>query len=228
VGKSENNKQENEETDLTEDQPDGLNFFHGGFVRVEFYQKKSIKRAMEMSGEDNEVKKIEKEEESSSDSEKEVSESLKQEIIENSNSIEQIRKEIGTTKGLKKWINEYHSVRPAASELQQEADAFMHTFTTKEAERIKEKHETHNQPDNDGFIKVQRGSSRRNTHTDGKITVTAAKGEIKTKKDNILLDFYRFQRRKARETQISELRKRFEEDKHRIAKLKAARRFKPY
>jgi len=221
------NEEENEESEFSSSQPiTGFPFYHGAFVRLEFNQKKSIKKALEMSI-GAEPKKLENEESSESD---EDVDQVPENIIKNDPLIEDegTRKEIGTSRGLKKWLNQYHDVRVSPTALQQEVDTFMKAFATKEAERIKEKHETHNQMDDDGFIKVQKGSSRRNTHTDGTITVTTAKGTIKPKKEKVLLDFYRFQRRKAREEQITELRKKFEEDKLRISKLKAARRFKPY
>ncbi|GBG91657.1 hypothetical protein CBR_g52693 [Chara braunii] len=47
-------------------------------------------------------------------------------------------------------------------------------------------------------------------------------------KDKHLSDFYRFQQREAGRNELLELRQKFEEDRRKIAKLKAARRFKPY
>ncbi len=41
-------------------------------------------------------------------------------------------------------------------------------------------------------------------------------------------DFYRHQRRENQRNAVAELRAKFEEDKKRIAELRAARKFKPY
>ncbi|CAM9389706.1 unnamed protein product [Discosporangium mesarthrocarpum] len=43
-----------------------------------------------------------------------------------------------------------------------------------------------------------------------------------------LPDFYRFQMREARRDQLVRLRKRFEEDKARVERMKAQRKFKPF
>lgn len=40
-------------------------------------------------------------------------------------------------------------------------------------------------------------------------------------------DFYRFQRREKQRNAVLELREKFQEDRQRIAELKAARKFKP-
>lgn len=40
-------------------------------------------------------------------------------------------------------------------------------------------------------------------------------------------DFYRFQRREKQRSAVLELREKFQEDRQRIAELKAARKFKP-
>ncbi|KAL1918593.1 uncharacterized protein VTP21DRAFT_2615 [Calcarisporiella thermophila] len=132
--------------------------------------------------------------------------------------------------GLKKWLFEYHQERPPASVLQSQVDAFMKKFTEDEYEKERKLAELHNQPDEDGFITVTR-KSRRNTNTDGTVTVTAARPEeikdLKPKKKE-LKDFYRFQIREAKRDQLVQLRKKFEEDKKRIESLKANRRFKPY
>ncbi|CAG8817060.1 25808_t:CDS:2, partial [Dentiscutata erythropus] len=74
-------------------------------------------------------------------------------------------------------------------------------------------------------------AGKRNANTDGTITVTAAKPEeIKNlkPKNKELPDFYRFQMRESKRNKHVELRKKFEEDKKKIERLKAARRFKPY
>ncbi|RIA90590.1 ribosomal RNA-processing protein 7-domain-containing protein [Glomus cerebriforme] len=132
--------------------------------------------------------------------------------------------------GLSRWLQDYRLHRPDQSKLQEEVDEYMCKFEEAELERHKALEAKLNQPDEDGFIMVTR-VGRRSTNTDGTITVTAAKPEeIKSlkPKNKEFTDFYRFQKREAKRNKIIDLRKKFEEDKEKIAKLKAARRFKPY
>lgn len=56
----------------------------------------------------------------------------------------------------------------------------------------------------------------------------AAAAQAAAKKDQTHSDFYRFQQREKRRSELLDLRQKFEEDKRRIAELKASRRFKPY
>ncbi|GBB91618.1 hypothetical protein RclHR1_00190031 [Rhizophagus clarus] len=132
--------------------------------------------------------------------------------------------------GLSRWLQDYRLRRPEQIILQEEVDEYMRKFEEAELERHKALEAKLNQPDEDGFITVTR-VGRRSANTDGTITVTAAKPEeIKNlkPKNKELTDFYRFQMREAKRNKLIDLRKKFEEDKEKIAKLKAARRFKPY
>ncbi|CAB4480955.1 hypothetical protein RhiirA5_408172 [Rhizophagus irregularis] len=132
--------------------------------------------------------------------------------------------------GLSRWLQDYRLHRPGQIKLQEEVDEYMRKFEEAELERHKALEAKLNQPDEDGFIMVTR-VGRRSANTDGTITVTAAKPEeIKNlkPKNKELTDFYRFQMRETKRNKLIDLRKKFEEDKEKIAKLKAARRFKPY
>ncbi|CAG8728319.1 314_t:CDS:2 [Acaulospora morrowiae] len=132
--------------------------------------------------------------------------------------------------GLDKWIKEYKDLRCDPKELQKEVDEYMRKFEEAEQKRRQELEAKHNQPDEEGFITVTR-TGRRNVNTDGTITVTAAKPEeVKDlkPKNKELVDFYRFQTRETKRNRLVDLRKKFEEDKQKIAKLKANRRFRPY
>lgn len=79
---------------------------------------------------------------------------------------------------------------------------------------------------------VQRHKGRKKNAGEGGVTVgavaAAAAGARAAKKRTIEhTDFYRFQQREKRRNELLELRERFEEDKRRLAELKAVRRFKP-
>jgi len=57
---------------------------------------------------------------------------------------------------------------------------------------------------------------------------SAKRAAAAKKKKNELLDFYRFQMRQSKREDIAELRRKFEEDKAKIEKMKALRKFRPY
>jgi hypothetical protein len=57
---------------------------------------------------------------------------------------------------------------------------------------------------------------------------SGAPRDRKKKKESELKNFYRFQIREAKQNKLHELRKRFEQDKEKVAAMKAARKFKPF
>lgn len=80
----------------------------------------------------------------------------------------------------------------------------------------------------DGFQLVTRGVKPRTSDDvdDGRIESRNAKA--KAKRGEIALpDFYRFQNREDKIGSLKALRERFEDDRRRVAKLQAARVFKP-
>ena len=85
----------------------------------------------------------------------------------------------------------------------------MSVFTESELTRRRELEAKHNKPDEDGFVLVTR-YGKRNTNTDGNITVSAMREEeareLKPKKKE-LQHFYRFQLRETKRN--SKCKKRF-------------------
>ncbi|KAI9142579.1 ribosomal RNA-processing protein 7-domain-containing protein [Paraphysoderma sedebokerense] len=132
--------------------------------------------------------------------------------------------------GIVKFLREHQTLRPDHAEHQLTIDQYMENYEASERAAQEALSRKHNTVDEDGFILVTR-KSRRNTNTDGKVSVTAAKSEdvkkLKPKKKE-LDDFYRFQMREAKRSKLLDLRKRFEEDKKRIQTLRESRKFKPY
>ncbi|KAJ8655345.1 hypothetical protein O0I10_009034 [Lichtheimia ornata] len=120
--------------------------------------------------------------------------------------------------GYKRYMMHYKKIRPDPSLLQQQVDTFMSKFKAEEYQREREEEERRNQMDEDGFTVVTRPKKK----------LVADTPEIVVKKPREFLDFYRFQVREKKQNELSELRRRFEEDKQKIAKQKEARRFKPY
>ncbi|KAJ3186601.1 Ribosomal RNA-processing protein 7 A [Gaertneriomyces sp. JEL0708] len=134
--------------------------------------------------------------------------------------------------GLAKWISQYLTSRPKLADLQQVTDVSLVAFEDAEREAALEAERRRNMPDEDGFVTVMRGRGRKNMNADGhgaSVAATSAEEAKKLKpKKKELVDFYRFQMRESKRNQLADLRRKFEEDKQRIAALKASRRFKPY
>lgn len=55
-----------------------------------------------------------------------------------------------------------------------------------------------------------------------------AKNQKKKKKDTELKNFYRFQIREEKMKQLDQLRKKFDEDKKKVERMKATRKFNPF
>ena len=127
----------------------------------------------------------------------------------------------------------YELSRPSPAKLQEEVDQFMMKFKADEYQKEREKLERMNQMDDDGFTVVVR--HKKTKATDGDIHVGAVSAEVAeaqravaAKKKKELVNFYRFQMREKKQDELVTLRKRFEEDKAKIAQLKQTRKFKPY
>lgn len=126
--------------------------------------------------------------------------------------------------GLGRWILDHLQMYPDLSKLQQKVDDAMSLFDQEEMDAIMEQKNRMGKPDEDGFITVSRTRGRRN----GDVPTSTVDVVQPKKKSKELVDFYRFQRREEKRNQLSELRRKFEQDKAKIAQLKEKKRFKPY
>ena len=92
----------------------------------------------------------------------------------------------------------------------------------------------------DGWTLVTRGEKKRSRGSSeaiipagsvavasGGVAPAAAAAAAAAKARRLAADFYRFRSRDARRDELAELRLRFEEDRARVAALRAARRFRP-
>nr|CAH0100194.1 unnamed protein product [Daphnia galeata] len=128
--------------------------------------------------------------------------------------------------GLEKWILEYEKsfVNPKA--LQEEIDRYMEEFDKRKEREEKEEKLKEGQPDDDGWITVTKHSKHAaRTETMEKKVMEKEKQKQKDKK---LINFYSFQMRETKMEHLTQLRRKFEDDKKRIATMRAARKFKPY
>ncbi|XP_008282751.1 ribosomal RNA-processing protein 7 homolog A [Stegastes partitus] len=133
--------------------------------------------------------------------------------------------------GVQKWIHQYTESFIHPEKLQQIVDSFMENYDKRkeqEAERQK-KEAKQQQEEEEGWVKVTRGhkGTKARPHSEAANQKTLKK-EMKKKKRKELMNFYTWQHRNTQKEHIAELRKKFEEDKQRIALLRAQRKFKPY
>ncbi|KAK7246393.1 hypothetical protein RIF29_41261 [Crotalaria pallida] len=136
------------------------------------------------------------------------------------------------SKGMKKWITEYHQSRPGLKVLQHQIDDFI---TAHEEKLEEERKEREARAAEGGWTVVVHHKGRKKT-TDaesgvavGSVAQAAVENKMNKKKPNeVGLDFYRFQRREAQRNEIMMLQSKFEEDKKRLQQLRAARKFRPY
>jgi hypothetical protein len=134
-----------------------------------------------------------------------------------------------SAQGLKAWVNAHKAQKPGNSELQRQLDEWMEDY---EAEEERRKAAAMAAMEEDGWTVVQRHKGRKkNTResgvTVGAVAAAAATARAAKKRPVEHTDFYRFQQREKRRNDLLELRERFEEDKRRLAELKAVRKFKP-
>ncbi|EFN54303.1 hypothetical protein CHLNCDRAFT_53102 [Chlorella variabilis] len=135
---------------------------------------------------------------------------------------------------LTRWVEEHKALKPGNAELQQALDEWMEEW---EAEEERRRAEAVKAQEEDGWTVVQRhkASGRKKNASATGVTVggvagaaAAAQLQAATKKDATHADFYRFQQREHRRNELLNLRQRFEEDKKRIAELRASRKWRPY
>ncbi|KAF3443958.1 hypothetical protein FNV43_RR13648 [Rhamnella rubrinervis] len=136
-----------------------------------------------------------------------------------------------SSKGMKKWVTEYHQSRQGIEILQQTIDEFL---TAHEEKLEKEKEEREAQAAEGGWIVVTHHKGRKKTTDENGVTVGSVAQAVvednmaKKKQKEVGLNFYRFQRKEAQRNEIMMLQSKFEQDKKRIQQVRAARKFRPY
>lgn len=134
--------------------------------------------------------------------------------------------------GMRRWKQEYNKSIIDADALQQEIDVYMDAYDkTVEEEKNRQK-ELEGVPDEEGWIKVTSHGKRKLTpNSDVADKKLFAKEEKKRKSDSVvagLPNFYTFQVKEGKMNRLTELRKKFDQDKKKIADMKATRKFKPF
>lgn len=99
----------------------------------------------------------------------------------------------------------------------------MTAYAAREAARVNALKRQRQEPDADGFVTVTRGGRTGAARQDE----AAEKLELQTKKQSGFEDFYRFQSREKRKEKEGELRRKFEEDREKVRRMREGRgRFK--
>ncbi|XP_071730345.1 uncharacterized protein [Rutidosis leptorrhynchoides] len=138
------------------------------------------------------------------------------------------------TTGMRRWIEKYHRARPGPEVLSQNIDSFLIDYW---AEKEKEKKQKEEEAAEGGWTVVTHNKGRKKTTdaesgtTVGSVAQAAVMDKMsnkKKKKEDVGIDFYRFQKREAQRNEIMMLQSKFEQDKKRIQELRAARKFRPY
>jgi hypothetical protein len=136
---------------------------------------------------------------------------------------------IDTASPAENWLEQYWQARQV-DQIEKWSAATMATFERQEevrAEAKKREDKDAAKPDDDGFVVVRRGATA--VDTAGGVVVSAfnpnvannAKLGKRKRERGVPPDgFYRWQRRESRQKEVDDLRKRFEDDKKRVAAVR--------
>ncbi|XP_006013588.1 ribosomal RNA-processing protein 7 homolog A [Latimeria chalumnae] len=130
--------------------------------------------------------------------------------------------------GVQKWIASYAATIVSPEELQAEVDVFMQEHDRKVAEEEARAEEEEGVPDEEGWVKITRKGRHPGIPRTEAANLRALVREKRKRAQKELLKFYAWQHRDSKREYIAQLRKKFEEDKQKIALLKAQRKFRPY
>lgn len=117
---------------------------------------------------------------------------------------------------------------PDTETLRKETDQFIGAFETREEQSRLAVERKRALMDDDGFTLVSHKRQVRHATMESKKNMKKRKKKGTRVGSTELKNFYSFQMREAKRDQLARLRSKFEADKKRVARLKAARKFKPY
>ncbi|KAM6437421.1 ribosomal RNA-processing protein 7 homolog A [Liasis olivaceus] len=130
--------------------------------------------------------------------------------------------------GIHKWIARYTASIMDPAELKTEVDSFMQTYDQKVAKEEAKAEKEEGVPDKEGWVKVTRKGRRPGLPWTEAANLRALEREKRKRARKELLNFYAWQHRETKREHIAQLRKKFEEDKQKIALMRAQRKFRPY
>uniref|UniRef100_A0A803W6Y5 Ribosomal RNA processing 7 homolog A n=1 Tax=Ficedula albicollis TaxID=59894 RepID=A0A803W6Y5_FICAL len=130
--------------------------------------------------------------------------------------------------GISKWIASYEASIVDPKELKAEVDAYMQDYDKKVAEEEAKAAKEEGVPDEEGWVKVTRKGRKPGLPRTEAANLRVLEKEKQKRARKELLNFYAWQHRETKREHIAQLRKKFEEDKQRIALMRAQRKFRPY
>ena len=131
--------------------------------------------------------------------------------------------------GLKAMKQKYNDSIVDSNELQKEINDFMVEYDKRiEEEKLVAK-QTDGVPDEEGWIKVNRYSKRKSLPNDysNDERIVEKHNKRRKKSSNELINFYSYKQMETKFESLRKLRDKFEDDKKKIALIKAQRKFKP-
>ncbi|XP_059611444.1 ribosomal RNA-processing protein 7 homolog A [Phlebotomus argentipes] len=128
--------------------------------------------------------------------------------------------------GVQRWISNYKAQYPSSEEMQSEIESFMAKFD--QEKRAAEQVARNQTADDEGWVQVSRKSSRDAFKLTEKSIQNVTEQQEAKKKRKELKNFYRFQVTESKKQRIVEMRKKFQEDKQKVEKMKSSRRFRPF
>ncbi|KAG8556374.1 hypothetical protein GDO81_018046 [Engystomops pustulosus] len=130
--------------------------------------------------------------------------------------------------GIEKWISDYEASFIDVAALQAEIDKYMDKYDGKEKKKEVKAKEKEGVADKEGWITVTRKGRRPGTVRTEAMNSRLIEKERKKRAQKELINFYTWQQRTKTKEHLDELRKKFEEDKQKIALMRAQRKFRPY
>ncbi|KAM9204102.1 ribosomal RNA-processing protein 7 homolog A [Mergus octosetaceus] len=130
--------------------------------------------------------------------------------------------------GVSKWIARYADSVVDQEELKAEVDTFMQDYDKKVAQEEAKAAQEEGVPDEEGWVKVTRRGRKPGLPRTEAANLRVLERERRKRARKELLNFYAWQHRETKREHIAQLRKKFEEDKQRIALMRAQRKFRPY
>lgn len=128
------------------------------------------------------------------------------------------------------WLSAYHASHPSVAALQTQVDRFMEGFDARTAAEKAAARSGGPTVDAEGWtmVKSTGRNTKRNLLAREEETARAAETAAKKARKNTVVHFYKHQEREIKKERLVQLREKFEQDKIKIAKMKADRKFKPY
>ncbi|KAM8929957.1 ribosomal RNA-processing protein 7 homolog A [Pelodytes ibericus] len=130
--------------------------------------------------------------------------------------------------GIHKWIDDYEKTLIDSEDLQLEIDEFMKEYDRRVKEEDDKAKDEEGVPDEDGWVKVTRKGRRPGIARTEAVNLRMTERDKKKRTQKELLNFYAWQHRDSKREHLAELRKKFEEDKQKIALMRAQRKFRPF